>query len=200
LERHPVNLRRERRGDLPANFLLMRDAGTRRPKVRCLEEKFGWRSIALVDMPVELGIASVVGMNIESFHPERTPNAYALRAKKASELLASIYDLVYVHLKGPDEPGHDGDFEGKKRSIETIDSGFFGQLASIDRHLVCVTADHATPCAEKGHTDDPVPLLITGREVKPDGSLRFTEHYARRGKLGTVRHGFEILRQLKERT
>jgi len=197
LRDHPVNVRRRERRDLPANFLLMRDAGTRKPNVRTLREKFGFSSVALADMPVELGVAQVVGMDTEIFPLDRSLEGYYKRAKKAMEL-ASRYDLVYVHLKGPDEPGHDGDFEGKRKSIEDIDGGFFSNLTDLDSKLVCVTADHSTPCVAKGHTDDPVPLLIAGPNVSSDGSFRFTESYAEKGKLGTVKHGYEILKMLKK--
>ncbi len=196
LKDHPVNIRRKGRGDLPANFLLMRDAGTKPPRVKTLREKFGFRSVAVADMPVELGIAKVVGMDVEVFPPDRSLEGYSQRAEKAAELAAK-YDLVYVHLKGPDEPGHDGDFDGKKKSIEDIDKGFFSRLPQLGSILLCVTADHSTPCAAKGHSDDPVPLLVTGSNIKSDGSMRFTEKYGRKGKLGTMRHGREILKMLK---
>jgi 2,3-bisphosphoglycerate-independent phosphoglycerate mutase len=196
LERNAVNMERRRRGDLPANFLLMRDAGTKVPKVSNLRQKFGFRSIALADMPVELGIAKVVGMDTVIFQPERSLAAYSDRAKKAESLI-NDYELVYVHLKGPDEFGHDGDFEGKRRSIEDIDAGFFGQLTAAATKLLCVTADHSTPCVAKGHTDDPVPILIAGSPIKSDGSTRFTESYARKGAIGILTHGFEILPMLK---
>jgi len=120
---------------------------------------------------------------------------YKERARKAVEL-ANDYDLVYVHLKGPDEPGHDGDFEGKKKSIEDIDAGFFAELASAEARLICVTADHSTPCIVKGHSDDPVPLMITGPGVNSDGSSRFNESFAAKGSLGTLKHGYEILKML----
>jgi 2,3-bisphosphoglycerate-independent phosphoglycerate mutase len=197
LKKHPINLKRIERGDLPANFLLMRDAGTRIPKVKKLQDKFHIRSIALADMPVELGIAKIVGMETVVFPPDRTLDGYVQRARKAVEL-ANRYDLVYVHIKGPDEPGHDGDFEGKCKSIEDIDAGFFAGLANLDSKLLCVTADHSTPCTTKGHTDDPVPLLVTGSGINSDGSMRFTEFYAERGMLGTIKHGNEVLRLLTE--
>ena len=197
LDDHPVNIRRREHGDLPANFILMRDAGTKIPKVRTLQEKFGFRAIAVADMPVELGIAKVVGMDTEVFPPDRSSEGYALRAEKAVQL-SNSYDLVYVHLKGPDEPGHDGDFDGKKKSIEDIDTGFFSGLPDLKSMVVCVTADHSTPCAAKGHTDDPVPLLVAGSNIHPDGSKRFTEAYAKNGKLGKIMHGYRILGILKK--
>lgn len=196
LDPHPVNVERRRRGDMPANFLLMRDAGTKTPDVKSLKEKFRFKAIALADMPVELGIAKVIGMDTEVFLPDRSLEGYARRAKKAAEF-AARYDLVYVHLKGPDEPGHDGDFDGKKKSIEDIDAGFFGGMQEVGSNLLCVTADHSTPCAIKGHSDDPVPILVTGSKVKSDGSVRFTENYGRKGRLGTIKHGYEVMKVLK---
>ncbi len=199
LKDHPINVKRKERGDLPANFLLMRDAGTKTPKVKTLKEKFGFKSVMVADMPVELGIAKVVGMDAEVFPPDRSLEGYVKRAEKALQLAAK-YDLVYVHLKGPDEPGHDGDFDGKKKSIEDIDAGFFAGLKEVESKLLCVTADHSTPCITKGHSNDPVPILVTGLKVKPDGSNRFTEKYGEKGKLGMIRHGNEILKMLKRLT
>ena len=110
--------------------------------------------------------------------------------------LMSKYDLVYVHLKGPDEPGHDGDFDGKRKSIEDIDKGFFERIITRTPNLVCVTADHSTPCIEKGHTDDPVPILVAGKGIVPDGSERFTESCARKGSIGTIKHGYDVMKLL----
>jgi len=196
LENHPVNVNRKSSGYQPANFLLMRDAGTKTPKVKPLSQKFGFHGVAVADMPVELGIAKVIGIDTKVFPPDRSLEGYAQRAREAMQLV-SRYDLVYVHLKGPDEPGHDGDFEGKKKSIEDIDAGFFSNI-DLDRKLLCVTADHSTPCLSKGHTDDPVPILVAGENVDADGSQRFTEEYARKGTLGTVKHGYEIMGILKK--
>jgi 2,3-bisphosphoglycerate-independent phosphoglycerate mutase len=51
---------------------------------------------------------------------------------------------------------------------------------------VVVSGDHSTPCIKKGHSDDPVPLLVSGSMVRQDGSARFTENYGRRGRLGLL--------------
>ncbi|HEU16335.1 MAG TPA: phosphoglycerate mutase, partial [Nitrososphaeria archaeon] len=85
--------------------------------------------------------------------------------------------------------GHDGLPEVKMRSIELIDSGFFGPLLrdlDLDRTVVAVSADHSTPCQLKSHSEDPVPLLVSGGPVGWDGSRRFTEPEAARGSLGIL--------------
>jgi 2,3-bisphosphoglycerate-independent phosphoglycerate mutase len=197
LDEHQVNKVRISRGDLPANFLLMRDAGSTVPKVQTLRQKYGFTGVAVADMPVELGIAKVIGIDTRVYPPDRSLQGYSKRAEEANRLLAT-YDFVYVHLKGPDEPGHDGDFPGKRKSIEDIDAGFFSKLEDRTNRILCVTADHSTPCVSKGHSDDPVPILTAGPAIKSDGSKRFTEAYGRKGAMGTLNHGYEIMDLLKK--
>lgn len=185
LARHQVNSARSRAGRLPANVILMRDAGARLPSLPGIDKLHGLKMAAIADMPVEVGVAGILGM-----HVERSPELfnYDWKSSKILELLNS-YDGVYVHLKGPDEPGHDGLPEVKVRSIEIIDGGFFKPLLAdldLERTVVAVSADHATPCQLKSHSDDPVPLLVSGGSVEHDGSRRFTEAEAARGGLGIL--------------
>jgi 2,3-bisphosphoglycerate-independent phosphoglycerate mutase len=105
------------------------------------------------------------------------------------------WDMVYVHIKGPDEYGHDGDAKGKKTSIEQIDELFFGTLlknVDVSEIMLIVSGDHSTPCIRKAHTDDPIPVLFTGGGVEKDRSTRFTERESLRGSRGSMK-GVEIL-------
>ena len=84
---------------------------------------------------------------------------YAEWARLAVEALSG-YDALYVHIKGPDVPAHDGRAEDKRDVIAAIDAGFFSEvLRSVDltATIVAVTADHSTSCVRKAHTADPVP-------------------------------------------
>jgi 2,3-bisphosphoglycerate-independent phosphoglycerate mutase len=58
-----------------------------------------------------------------------------------------------------------------------------------------VTADHATSCLRKAHTAEPVPLLVTGGPVRPDGTESFGERACEHGSLGALM-GVEILPSL----
>lgn len=186
LRDHPVNKARIIAGKKPMNCILARDSGNRYPRVEPINKKHGITVGCIVDMPVEIGISKVLGMKM---FQAGDVNAYEEKARVAAKSLKSV-NAVYVHIKGPDEFGHDGDARGKKKNIEDIDKRFFGtlieELKADEDVAIIVSGDHSTPCVKKGHSDDPVPLLISSNRVKQDGSARFTEDYGKRGKLGLL--------------
>jgi len=200
LERSGVNEKRARAEKLKANCLLMRDPGARLPKLYDIGREYGVRFASLVNMPVEKGIAKLTGMEGIDIPPpsEDLTKDCKLMTEKLLECLQD-YDCFYIHIKGPDEPGHDGDCNRKARLLEVIDKHFFGGLEErLDWGglIVCVTADHATPCVARAHTDDPVPLLISGDGVVADGSVGFSERVCAKGSLGTLERGVELMPRL----
>jgi 2,3-bisphosphoglycerate-independent phosphoglycerate mutase len=200
LDRHPVNEERRRKGMVPANFVLMRDAGTSKPHVEEFRAKWGLEPLMVADLPAELGIGRLLGMDVRELEPGTRPNDYRKRAELVLDSVGK-YGFIYVHLKGPDEPGHDGLFGLKKERVEEIDRGFFSVLAKSSRLknlVVAITCDHSTPVEDKGHSDDPVPLLVLGGKSKPDGSTKFTERSALKGSLGSLAKGRMLLDRLKQ--
>lgn len=194
LVRHSVNTNRKREGKKPANVILLRDPGHLKPSFEPIDKKYGARFACLADMPVEKGVASVTGMELVK---GGTPTDYRLKAELANRLL-SRFSVIYVHIKGPDEPGHDGDANLKKEIIEDVDNGFFGELMghiSSEEVVVAVSADHSTPCTLRAHSDHPVPLLLSGNHVNRDKSCRFTERDGTIGSLGVLR-GPDVLRTI----
>jgi 2,3-bisphosphoglycerate-independent phosphoglycerate mutase len=198
LEASRTNKERTAAGRLPANFILVRDGGDHLPEIVPFKEKFGPQMGCFIEMPVELGIARLMGMGIVEA-PTGIPAAeqYEAWASLALDALEG-YDGLYIHIKGPDVPAHDGDHDGKIASIEDIDEIFFGNfLDAVDLKgtIVAVTADHSTSCARKAHTDGPVPLIVSGGSVMPDGVTSFSEVAARAGSLGHLL-GVEIMPNL----
>ena len=194
LKDHPVNLLRSSSGLKPINGILARDSGNKFPNLKPMNTKYGLNIGAIVDMPVEVGISKVLGMQMFKAGDVQD---YETKAAVAAEKLNDL-DAVYVHIKGPDEFGHDGDWQGKKHSIEVIDSSFFGPLLrklDIQKTLFVISGDHSTPCIKNSHSDDPVPLLLSGCNVETDGSERFTEYWGQKGRLGLMM-GEQILGQL----
>ena len=180
-----INKKRNSEGKKLLNSILLRDAGNKYPKVQKINEKYSMNFSCIVDMPVEIGISNVLEMKAYSAGGLTDYEEKATVAAKSME----TENAIYVHLKGPDEFGHDGDAIGKMKNIEEIDERFFGTLLkNIDTNKVTVmiSADHSTPCINKGHSDDPVPVLISGDKIKNDGSERFTEEFAKKGEIGLL--------------
>jgi 2,3-bisphosphoglycerate-independent phosphoglycerate mutase len=203
LTAHPVNARRAMRGRKIANALLVRNAGgPGGPAPEPFPSRYGFEGAAVTEMPVERGIARVLHLHdlfVGPMGPDRDASLRE-RAHVTREALEK-YPFVYVHLKGPDEPGHDGNAPLKRDIVEALDRSFFGPFLEgldLSRVRLAVTADHATPCILKGHSDDPVPLLLVGSGISADPTYqgpappKFGETSAARGSLGTVR-GDQVL-------
>ena len=203
---HHVNKARKERNLNAMNCILVRDAGNKIPNYDPIKEKYNMKVACVVDMPVEIGISKILGMEpIEA----GSVNDYITKAKVTAKELEN-YNLIYVHIKGPDEFGHDGDALGKKENIEKIDKDFFGALLKELKDsnvVIVVSGDHSTPCVKKSHSDDPVPLLVSGKLIKMtnngnndnnnnnnNNNQRFTESFAKKGQIGTI-NGFEVLSQ-----
>ena len=207
LERHEINKKRAARGKLKANLILARDAGHLLPDFFNINQRYRVSFACLADMPVERGIAKLAGMHLVDLPPP-SKDLKDDCLTRVNTLLAILprYDCFYIHIKGPDEPGHDGDFKLKTRLIETVDKFFFGRLlprVHLRNHIVCVASDHATPCKLKNHSDDPVPVLIAGGRIKGDETAQFSEKECRKGSLGVLKRGTmlmpKLMRLLKER-
>ncbi len=182
---HPVNKSREKKNLSAMNCILVRDAGNKIPHYTPINQKYKMNVGCVVDMPVEIGISEILGMEIIK---AGNVNDYVTKAKVTAKELEK-YDMVYVHIKGPDEFGHDGDALGKKQNIERIDMDFFGTLLKELKNAnvtIVVSGDHSTPCIKKSHTDDPVPLLISPKTLGNTKVQRFTESYAKNGAVGSI--------------
>ena len=185
MKKSKVNERRKENGKKLLNGILLRDAGNIYPKVTPINDLHSMKFSCIVDMPVEIGISEILKMKT---YDAGGLTDYEEKAKVAAKAMDE-QNAVYVHLKGPDEFGHDGDAQGKMENIEEIDKRFFGTLLdNIDssKVAVIVSADHSTPCINKGHSADPVPLLISGDMVTNDDTQRFTEIEAKKGKIGLI--------------
>src|SRR5574337_441084 len=175
----------EEQGKKMLNSILLRDAGNKFPDVVPINNLHQMQFSCIVDMPVEIGIANVLKM--KSFSAGGLTD-YEEKARVAAKAMET-QNAIYVHIKGPDEFGHDGDAIGKMQNIEEIDKRFFGTLLdNIDTSKVAVviSGDHSTPCINKSHSDDPVPVLVSGDFIKKDGTARFTEDQAKKGKIGLL--------------
>ncbi len=191
-----INKRRQGENKKQLSCILLRDAGNKYPDVIPINEKYGMNFSCIVDMPVELGISEVLKM--KAFEAGGLTD-YEEKARVAAKAMET-QNSIYVHLKGPDEFGHDGDAIGKMKNIEEIDQRFFKTLVeNIDSSKVAIiiSADHSTPCINKGHSDDPVPILVSGDFIKKDGTTRMTEEQAKKGSIGLLQ-GADVVEKALE--
>jgi len=186
-----INKKRKEQGKKQLSCILLRDAGNKYPDVIPINKKYSMQFSCIVDMPVELGISDVLKM--KAFEAGGLTD-YEEKARVAAKAMET-QNSIYVHLKGPDEFGHDGDAIGKMKNIEEIDQRFFKTLVeNIDSNKVAIviSADHSTPCISKGHSDDPVPVLVSGDFIQSDGTTRMTEEQAKKGSIGLLQ-GAEVV-------
>lgn len=205
LNEHPINQERRKKGLMPANILITRDAGTELPRVKKLNK---WMAVCY--LPLEIAICKEAGMEVFSFpYPEMKKydvyqNLYDALEKaikfsiKILEKQKNNFDYCYVHFKETDVPGHDNKPIEKKKMVELLDKNFFSFLkkfAEKNKIKVAVTADHSTPCSLKTHSADPVPLLLFDVTKAERDCLAFNEAEAKKGSLGKI-YGKELLRKI----
>jgi len=185
MKKSDVNKRRSQKNKKLLNSILLRDAGNKYPNVNPINDLHSMNFSCIVDMPVEVGISNILKMKaynaggLTDYEEKATVAAQAMETENA----------IYVHLKGPDEFGHDGDAIGKMKNIEEIDKRFFGTLLDhidVSKVAVMISADHSTPSIHKGHSADPVPMLISGDMITNDDTQRFTEAEAKKGAIGLI--------------
>jgi 2,3-bisphosphoglycerate-independent phosphoglycerate mutase len=93
------------------------------------------------------------------------------------------YDFFFIHFKYTDKAGEDGNFAAKVKAIEEFDAALPILLARKP-DVLAITGDHSTPCAVKGHSWHPQPVLLHSEISGNDKLDRFTETGANLGSLG----------------
>lgn len=189
-----VNVRRVATGRKPANLLLVRDGGHRLP---CLEP--APMSVSMYgQVPAERGLAKLIGGRFTTAMPAPGGSEQQFYDWLVPQLLADPADVVFVHVKGPDEPGHDGQPLAKVEAIQALDAYLVRPLldALPTADTLVVTCDHATPCEVGIHCPDRVPAAVAGPGVVADEVRSFTERSAAAGRL-PVRRASELMAWLR---
>ncbi|MGC9031387.1 MAG: 2,3-bisphosphoglycerate-independent phosphoglycerate mutase [Minisyncoccia bacterium] len=183
LKNHPYNKKREKMGELPANFLLIRTPGKKR-ELESFDKKWKTKSCFVATGFLYKGIAKAISMKEIKVKNEKVETKL-----KAAKKALFEYDFCYLHIKETDEFSHDGKFLEKMKFIEKIDKAL-KTLKDLKDTLIILTADHCTPCKLKQHSQDPVPVFVYSSNLKKEKikeKRKFSEKDCKKGELGLIK-------------
>ncbi len=165
-------------GHAPANMILTRGF-SQQPRWPTMSEVYQLKPAAIASYPMYRGLARLVGMAVLNTGTS-TKEELATLVKYYRD-----YDFFFLHFKGADAAGEDGDFERKVRVIEEVDSSL-PALINLKPDVIVVTGDHSTPAVLKGHSWHPVPVLLYSQWCRRDKVTEFSESACLLGGLGRL--------------
>ncbi len=145
-----------------------------RPRIPGFVERYGvpGRLTSAVDLVRGLGALSGIEVVDVPTATAGFDNDYVAQREAAIASLADR-DFFLLHVEATDEAGHQGRIDEKVGSLERWDSEIVGPLvAALDAagpYRILMLPDHATPCALRTHTPDPVPYLLFDSEAPAAG-------------------------------
>jgi 2,3-bisphosphoglycerate-independent phosphoglycerate mutase len=159
-----------------ANGILLRGFDTHR-ELPGFAERYGLRAAAVAIYPMYRGIARLLGMDVLGRPGSLEDELRILRDAWAG------YDYFFLHHKGTDSAGEDGDRARKVRAIEQLDA-VVPELRALEPDVIAVSGDHSTPTQMAAHSWHPVPALLWSERCGRDDVDRFGERWCLRGGLG----------------
>ena len=168
----------------PANGFLMRGIA-HQPEIPLFEDRYLLKPAALAVYPMYKGLAQLVGM-------KKIEGPQSIQEQFERYLVEhDNFNFFFIHYKYTDKAGEDGDFVAKERAIEELDAAL-PILLQKKPDVLAITGDHSTPCALKGHSWHPQPVMLHSPYSGSDKLERFTETGANIGSLGVFESKFLI--------
>lgn len=186
LDKHPVNLRRVKRCQGPANSVWPWGQG-KPPLLKTLKERYGISGsvVAAVDLIKGLGkYAGLEIVNVQGATGYLDTNYHGKAQATIEELKRK--DFVFLHVEAPDEAGHSGQKDLKVKAIEDFDEKIINPimegLKQFDSWRILIMPDHQTPVTTRVHERGKVPFLLLDSEswnkFSGEPSFSFTEKTA----------------------
>jgi 2,3-bisphosphoglycerate-independent phosphoglycerate mutase len=187
LAEHDINQRRADAGLPVFNVITLKWWGRPKP-VPTFAERHGLQGTFICESAFLRGLARTVGLDtIAAAESQNAETDLARRLDLIDERLEAGDTFVFVHQKATDAAGHTKDPLVKRSVIESLDVALRSRLP-VERAIVCVTGDHATPASPQViHSGDPVPFIVAGPGVRADNVRRFGELDCAAGIFGQLR-------------
>ena len=193
---HEINKIRRDLGENPVSSIWLWGQG-KKASMDSFQSRFGIKGAAITAVDLVRGLAKLIGfdlINVEGATGFADTN-YKGKAEAAIKALDK-YDIVLVHIEGPDEAGHAGNAELKKKAVERIDKYIVGPvyqaLQKYESWRILVMPDHLTPCKSQAHSGQPVPFAMAGTGISPILDNPFSEAYAAMSGL-KIEKGYELM-------
>jgi 2,3-bisphosphoglycerate-independent phosphoglycerate mutase len=162
----------------PANMVLLRGFSMQ-PSLPTISEIYKLKPLAIAIYPMYRGMARLAGMEVADAGKTLEDEFAALKNHYQD------YNFFFLHVKGTDSAGEDGDFARKVEVLEQIDATLPGLMA-LKPDVLVITGDHSTPAVLKGHSWHPVPVLLCSEYCRPDTVTSFSEKDFINGGLGRL--------------
>jgi len=159
-----------------ANTVLFRGF-SKLPVIPTFQELYKLTPAAIATYPLYRGVASLAGMEIL-----KTGDTIESEFRTFQEQYLN-YDFFFIHIKKTDSYGEDGNYEGKVKIIEEVDSNI-PLLNQMNPDVIVITGDHSTPSQLKSHSWHPVPIIIFAKNCGFDAVQEFNEKSCSEGELG----------------
>jgi 2,3-bisphosphoglycerate-independent phosphoglycerate mutase len=191
-----VNQVRKDLGENPATSIWLWGQG-QKPVMDRFKKIYGLDGAAITAVDLVRGLGKLIGWKILEVEKATgwVDTNYQGKAEAACRALDEV-DIVVVHVEGPDESGHVGDYKNKIYALEQIDRQIvkpvFDKLNTFKEWRMMVLPDHPTPVALKTHTADPVPFVLAGTGIHAGEKESFTETQAAGTGL-KIDRGWELM-------
>jgi 2,3-bisphosphoglycerate-independent phosphoglycerate mutase len=165
LRDHPVNRQRIMDGKNPATQIWLWGQG-HSMQLPSYKSRYGLGGgvISAVDLVRGLGVLAGLEAPVIPGATGFLDTNFQGKVDAALDILARE-DFAYLHLEAPDECGHMGDADKKIAAIEAYDKQIVQPIYEAmevrgEPYRLILCMDHRTPVATRGHTPEPVPMII----------------------------------------
>lgn len=193
---HEINKVRRDLGENEVSSIWLWGQG-KKAQMERFQKRFGLKGAAITAVDLVRGLAKLIGFDLIDV-PGATgfiDTNYRGKASAAIEALDK-YDIVFVHIEAPDEAGHNGNAEVKRKAIELIDKHIVGPvldaLQKYQSWRILVMPDHPTPVRSCAHSAEPVPFAMAGHSISGILHTSFGETNAAKSGF-RIDNGFELM-------
>ncbi len=127
-QNHDINKVRHDLGENEVSSIWLWGQG-KKARLESFQKRFGLKGVGITAVDLFRGLAKLIGFDLIEVPGATGFIDTNFQGKGAAAVKAlDKYDIVVVHIEAPDEAGHSGNAEAKKKAIEQIDKHIVGPV------------------------------------------------------------------------